>query len=60
MKTLPPGVALPAYLDLLKNDPDQVEDILNQDVRERIDEMRLSERWPDILDSLVDTDVRLW
>lgn len=51
---------LPAYLDLLKNDPDRVNEILNQDVRERIDEMRLSERWPDILDSLVDTDVRLW
>lgn len=51
---------MPAYLDLLKNDPDAVEDILNQDVRERIDEMRLSERWPDILDSLVDTEVRLW
>lgn len=51
---------MPAYLDLLKNDPDQVEDILQQDVRERIDEMTLAERWPDLLDSFVDTDVRLW
>jgi len=51
---------LPAYLDLIENDPGRANEILNQDVRERIDEMRLSERWPDILDSLVDTKVRLW
>ena len=51
---------LPVFLDLVENDPDQVADILNGSVRDRIDENRLSERWPAILDSLVDGKVRLW
>ena len=45
-------------LDLAENDSDQVDDILNRSVRDRIDENRLSERWPAILDSLVDVDPR--
>ncbi|MGJ9414330.1 hypothetical protein ACHAAC_16630 [Aeromicrobium sp. CF4.19] len=51
---------LPVFLDLVENDPDQVEDILSESVRDRIDENRLDERWPDILDSLVDGELRLW
>ncbi|WP_374999749.1 hypothetical protein [Aeromicrobium sp. CTD01-1L150] len=51
---------LPVFLDLVENDPDQVEEILNESVRDRIDENRLDQRWPDILDSLVDGKFRLW
>lgn len=51
---------LPVFTDLVENDPDQVEDILNEPVRDRIDETRLSDRWPAILDSLVDGKFRLW
>ncbi len=51
---------LPVFIDLVENDPDQVEDILNESVRDRIDENRLVQRWPAILDSLVDGKFRLW
>lgn len=51
---------LPTYIDLVENDPDQVEDILTASVRDRIDELRLAERWPIIIDGLVDTEVRAW
>ncbi|MFY0409558.1 hypothetical protein [Solicola sp. PLA-1-18] len=50
---------LPAYLDLVENHPDQVEDILTTDVRDRIDDQRLSEQWDDILGTLTDVDVEL-
>lgn len=51
---------LPKYIDLVENDPDRVEDILNGSVRDRIDDLRLSDRWPTIVDGLVETEVRLW
>jgi hypothetical protein len=49
-----------ADIDLVENDPDQVEDIVTDSVRDRIDELRLSERWPVIIDGLVETEVRAW
>jgi hypothetical protein len=51
---------LPVYLDLVENDPDRVERILNSSVRGRIDDLRLIDRVPTIIDGLVDTKVRAW
>ncbi|MET0930744.1 MAG: hypothetical protein ABWX74_14585 [Aeromicrobium sp.] len=51
---------LPVYLDLVENDPGRVEDILRTPVRDRIDDMHLIDRWPDIVDGLVDTEVKAW
>lgn len=51
---------LPVYLDLVENDPGRVEEILNSSVRGRIDDLRLIDRLPTIVDGLVDTEVRVW
>lgn len=51
---------LPTYINLVENDPARVEAILNESVRDRIDEMRLAERWPIIVDGLVESEVRVW
>lgn len=50
---------LPAYQDLLANDPGRVEEILRTDVSERIDEYRLTNpsRLERILDRLGDGDI---
>ncbi|MCW2758374.1 MAG: hypothetical protein JWO46_2120, partial [Nocardioidaceae bacterium] len=53
---------LPAYQKLLADDPDRARDIVASNVDGRIDEQRLSNRWPDLLDEYatdwdVDVDV---
>lgn len=51
---------LPVYLDLVDDDPERVEQILTSSVRGRIDDVRLIDRLPTIVDGLVDTKVRAW
>lgn len=48
---------MPKYLKLYEDDPDELKRILNQDVRERIDENRLIWRVDDILKSLTSAGV---
>jgi uncharacterized protein YukE len=51
---------LPTWTHLVEDDPDRVERILNQSVRSRIDDLRLIDRVPEIVDGLVETKVRVW
>lgn len=41
---------LPAYQELLENDPDRARDIIGSDVHQRIEEQRLANRMDEILD----------
>lgn len=43
---------LPAYQDLLANDPDRLRDLVGSDFDDRVDDYRLLERAPDILHDL--------
>lgn len=44
---------LPAYQELLREDPDQAREIIGSDVHDRIEDERLSQRWDDIVRELV-------
>lgn len=48
---------LPAYLDLVNNDPGEARDLIGSDVHERIEDNRLTERIPDIIKRHSDWDV---
>lgn len=50
---------LPAYRRLLEQEPDDVQRLLEQPVGQRIEQFRLSERWPHLMAQLADWDVEV-
>lgn len=49
---------LPAYLEVVNENPDEARDIIGSDVHERIEDNRIINRLPDIVERHADWDVR--
>ncbi|MEX2289957.1 MAG: WXG100 family type VII secretion target [Mycobacteriales bacterium] len=50
---------LPAFRELIENDPVRARALLEQPVGQRIEQFRLSERWPELVAQLADWDVEV-
>lgn len=49
---------LPAYMELVNENPDEARDIIGSDVHERIEDNRIVDRIPDIVERHSDWEVR--